>query len=179
MFEQINQNQFTQSEQKQLNHNQQLSHDVDQFPLSVYSKNPTQTLFRKIYSQRPTHYNRWLETYDYPVNEPIEITNLQSRNINMFRNFCVIINIPYNRRYNNKVSMVELFDHLLEFKLTFEISNTKKVILLDVKGNILHEIIKCDSDLYDRISDVYYKTNDLIIPLSDILFDKTWIPSYV
>lgn len=151
--------------------------DLQTSPLSIYSQNPTNTLFNKIYGQRLTHHNRWLETVDCVINQPIEITDLHLRNIHEFRNVCCIYRVflnPFNP------DMDVFFNSIMRFKVSLDINghNQEHVTLLDVPGYVLQAILKCDNRVYMDIIRIYIDTGDLLIPIDALLFNQTWLPSY-
>lgn len=137
------------------------------FPLKVYSENPTRTLFKKVYSDRFTHHNRWLETIDFGASKDIYLCNLADKNIHIYKNMCLILT------YNNCPSLKSAFQHITHIVVKF---NDYEV--LNMSGNIIYEILRTDSSL-DKINRVFIQTSQLIIPIHKIIIDDTYVPNYV
>ena len=135
-----------------------LDRDVDTDPLKFYSKNPTSTIFKKNYSFRLTHYNKWTQLYDFGLSRDIHIVDMYTKNIHMYNNLSLILTFGIN------LEIVTAFSFL-----TFISLKIGNLVTINLPGHIIYEIICMNYKNKKKIAKILKHKNQLIIPLQTLI----------
>lgn len=137
--------------------------DCKKLPLKIFSENPTKTIFKKVYSERPTHYNKWTQIFDFGLSKNIHIDNLYSKNIHVYNDLSLILTLDSS----TKLSIDVAFEHITN--ITFKMKN---LVTLDLSGSVIHEIIRTDHKNIKKINSIFKHKNQLVIPLQTLISPK-------